>query len=415
MDRVITHEDVDALAVELCAAGPGLRALGIERRARALAAAAAALASPDTSHGQRARELMPASAGLSAEMVDWALRTSLEPITANTLLALASRAHASHRGQPVLPRLVSVLLAGNVFTAALRPMILPLLVGAPVLCKASSRDHAFPQLFLAALRDMDIEVGAAAGVVSFPGDAVPLARALFARSDVAVVYGSDETVQAMRALLPATTRLVEHGHGVSAAYAGASALSSMDIAMAAARALALDTAAYDQRGCLSPHVILARRGCAVSPSALAALVHDALSELEHSLPRGPVPADVGAAQMQWRGVIAVQGELHAGASHAVAYLDSGALRLGPGWRNLLVQGCDGPEDTATRLGGVGVHLKAVGVACDHAERDALVAALPTPLCPRVCPVGRMQTPPLDGFSEGGDELHDLLRWVIVEP
>lgn len=416
MDGKLAPEDIDGQAAELYAAGAHLRTLDPERRARAVAAVAATLVDPGTALGREARGRVADSAGLSPAMVDWALRSTLEPATADVLLGMTTRALSACRGRPVSPRLVSVILAGNVFVAAWRPMILPLLVGAPVLCKASSRDDGFPRLVTAALREVDPEVGRAADVVSFPGGELPLEEALFARSDVAVIYGSDATIEAMRARLSATIRLLEHGHGVSAAYVGQFGLASMDSAMATARAIALDTAAYDQRGCLSPHVVWVRRGGVVGARKLAELIHQALAVLDHELPRGPVPAEVGATQMQWRGVAAVMGDLFEGAGHAVAYLggSTGEVRLGPGWRNLLVLECDGPEAAAKRLGAYGVHLKAVGVACDEAERDILVASLPPPSCPGVCPVGRMQTPTVDGFSEGMSEIDSLLRWVTIE-
>ena len=416
MDEARAREHIDRLAAELCATGPALRGLGPERRARAVAAVAARLMDPDTAPGRDARGRISRSAGLSPAMVDWALRTTLETATIEALIAMATRALTSGPGQPVPPRLVSVILAGNVFTAAWRPMILPLLVGAPVLCKGSSRDDGFPRLVAATLRQLDPEVGRALDVVSFPGGEVALEQSLFARSDVAMVYGSDATIAAVRARLPATVRLLEHGHGVSAAYVGQDALASPERATAAARAIALDAAAYDQRGCLSPHVVWIRRGGTVDGRNMARLIHEALNALDDELPRGPVPPEVGAAQMQWRGVAAVLGQLFEGAGHAVAYLDAtpDQVRLGPGWRNLLVLECDGPVAAAERLAAHGAHLAAVGVACDGDERDVLAGSLPPPACPVICPVGRMQTPALDRFSAGTGEIDGLLRWMTME-
>lgn len=424
--RMDTPEAVAALAAHVCSQGLNLRSLSLDERCAAVAAAGRALMSPDHAPGQRCRERLPASTGLSAAMVDWALRTSLETMTADNLASLAQaelgREPGQVRGRVALPRLLSVILAGNVFTAALRPMILPLVAGVPVVCKASSRDDELPLVLAEALAEAHAGVGSAVGVLSFPGGTVALEQALLSHSDVLMVYGSDETVASLRARAPATVRLIEHGHGVSAAYVGLAALADVDSARAAARALALDTAAYDQRGCFSPHVVWVRRCAGVSAAELAALIHEALSELDRTLPRGPVPVDVAAAQMQWRGVAAATGELFQGAGHAVAWMARssevgpapGQVRLGPGWRNLLVLECDGPAHAAALLGRFGVHLKAVGVACDHAEREELVAALPLSQYPRICPAGRMQTPPLHSLVEGAAELHALARHLSLE-
>jgi hypothetical protein len=123
--------------------------------------------------------------------------------------------------------------------------------------------------------------------------------------------------------------------------------------------------------------------------------------------------------MQWRGVAAVQGELFEGRGHAVAYSEARSVP-GPGWRNLLVRPCQGPRELAAELAGDralwGAHLKALGHACDQrelAELAGLIALCPG-LCPRVCPLGRMQSPPLDAFADGQAPLHGLLSWLSVE-
>jgi hypothetical protein len=194
---------------------------------------------------------------------------------------------------------------------------------------------------------------------------------------------------------------------------GLAALSSEKAAVAAAERLALDVAAYDQRGCLSPHVALVRRGGAVSGAELLELVHGGLSRMEERLPRGPVPADVGAAQMQWRGMMAVTGELREGPTHAVARIEGSALRTGPGFRNLLLLDCEGPEHAVEIVAPWGVHLKSIGVECDDEEVRRLIAALPSPLCPQVCPLGRMQMPGLEAVADGAPAFENMVRWIHV--
>jgi acyl-CoA reductase-like NAD-dependent aldehyde dehydrogenase len=408
-------EAVRALVEATLAGAPRLRARTPGERCAALAAAAAMLADPSSPSGSCALRVLPASTGLSREMVAWALGASLRDASRPELLErLAAPSPPVAGARPVPARLAALVLAGNVFTAALRPIAGALALGVPLVCKASSHDGAFPRLLRQALLAVAPDVGGALGVCSFPGGSASLEEALFEQADAIVVYGSDGTVSAIRARARPTARLVEHGHGVSAAYVGASALGSEEQAEAVAERLAIDTAAYDQRGCLSPQVALVERGAPIGAAELAERVHRALGRLGEALPRGPLPAEVAAEQMQWRGTMAVLGELREGAAHAVAHVEGGALRFGPGYRNLLLATCDGPEDAARELGPLGAHLKALGVAGAPDEADRLARALPPPLCPRLCRLGTMQAPPIDALEDGAPAMEGMVRWRVVE-
>ena len=392
-----------------------LRAMPLPERCAALSAAATALLDPSSPSGARALEILPASTGLSREMVAWALAASLRDAARPEMLERLATVPAPHAGaHPVPAHLAALVLAGNVFTAALRPIAGALALGVPVVCKASSRDDAFPRLLRAALDAIEPALGGALGVCSFPGGSTALEDALLEQADAVVVYGSDTTVSALRARARPTARLSEHGHGVSAAYVAAAALGSAAHAEAVAERLALDVAAYDQRGCLSPQVALVERGAPLDAVDLAERVHRALGRLGETLPRGPLPAGVAAAQMQWRGTMAVLGELREGPAHAVALVTHDTLRLGPGHRNLLLAGCEGAEDAARQLAPLGVHLKAIGVAGAPDDAERLARALPAPLCPRLCPIGTMQAPPLDALEDGAHALEGLLRWRVVQ-
>ena len=54
-------------------------------------------------------------------------------------------------------------------------------------------------------------------------------------------------------------------------------------------------AAWNQLGCLSPHVIYVQDGGVLSPEKFAELLADALAEQEELEPRGELPAPVAAA------------------------------------------------------------------------------------------------------------------------
>ncbi len=412
---------VRALAAQTREAGAALRALTDEERAHALGRAAERLADAATPLGAEARAVLGGTSEHSSAMVDWALRTTLLPTTTTTttqgdLLALLDAWRPRARGLIAQPaRLAAIVLAGNVFTAGFRALALPLLVGAPVLVKAASRDDAFPRLFARALAEVEPRLGAALAVTTFARGAEPLEAALLERADSVSVYGSDATLRAVRARLAPGVAFAGHGHGLGAAYVPVAALESLDAARDVALRLALDVAAYDQRGCLSPHVVFVARSGRVAPRDFARLLADeGLAPLARTLPRGALPLEVGAQQLQWRGLSIARGDLFEGDGFAVSYEADAPLRLGPGYRNVLVLECGDARELAVRLGPLGVHLKALGVAGDADARAAVAGALTGPLAPRVSDVGAMQTPGLGGPADGVDPFAPFLRYLALD-
>src|SRR5690606_18646432 len=177
----------------------------------------------------------------------------------------------------------------------------------------------------------------------------------------------------------------------------------------AARALAFDAAAYDQRGCMSPLVAWVAQGEELGVEPFAELVHAAFDRLRTELPRGPLPLDVASAQLSWRGIGAIRGRLLEGDGFAVSCEEAGPLRLSPGYRNLQLIGIEGAHALPSKLAPLGVHLKCLGVAGAH-DLDALIAALPNRVAPRVCPLGSMQAPPLHALQDGVPAWEGLVRW-----
>ena len=381
-------------------AGDALRA---RPRASVVASVAEAwerIADPERAAGRAARETIPASSGLTLPGVAWALSTTLGAARAE--LERMAEAMAPSRGRVEAPaRLGALVLAGNVFTACVAPLCAALLSRVPLVVKASRKDDRLPRLFVDALREVDPELGRACLVVSIPGDATNLVATMLARADVVSAYGSDETLASIRGRLDASKAFVMHGHGL-----GLGLVREGAGLEDAAEAFALDVAAYDQRGCMSPHAIAVEPR--VDGARFARLLAEALAALEKTMPRGELPTEIGGAQVQWRGVAAARGTLHEVPRAAVSWEGAGAPRMSPGWRNVSVFECEGFSGRAATYG---LHLKAVGVA---GEVEDVARSLPAPLAPRVCAAGRMQTPPLSGLADGLPPWQGFLRWVQAE-
>jgi hypothetical protein len=218
------------------------------------------------------------------------------------------------------------------------------------------------------------------------------------------VYGRDQTIAAVRASAPDDARVLAHGHGLGAIFVSREPLVSASAAYDLAERAALDVAAYDQRGCLSPHFVLVEPGGAVDARALARQIASALAAIARELPPGELPRDAATAQLQWRGVAAAVGELFAHEHGAVSYEGALPLRASPGHRNLAVYDCEDANAARAQLSRLGTHLKAIGVAGADA-RHALAG-----VAPYVCELGAMQTPPLDVPL---DHLHPLAGLTVA--
>ena len=306
------------------------------------------------------------STGLSRPMVRWGLAATVETIDHSALHDLRLSPDANRFD------LCGVVLSGNVFTASVRALLLPLLFDIPVVAKASSRDGVLPHALARRLP------ATACSVFTYPGGDTRLDRALLKRADTVHVYGSDTTCARLRPLATHAT-FTAHGHGY-----GLACIDSDDFRPAD---LALDIAAYDQRGCLSPQQVWVRGDC----HRAAQKLHEALRDIEKALPRGPAELGARARIEQWRGTVLSLGSLVAGETHGIGIEESSRLPPSPGWRHVVLRPIPRfPYEALARMGG---HLKALAGA-------ELLPRLPEQVAPWLSKIGRMQRPPLSAYLDG---------------
>ena len=395
---------VRARAASVLEAGEALRASTLEERAHWLSQAARTLAR----QAEDGRDALSSTTGLSIPMVEWAVRTTLDTMTGDAMRGLAQSAQKGTDRAPDPIAMLSVVLAGNVFTASVRGIVVPLLFGVPVLVKASSSETLFPAMLCDALRSADSRLGAAMSVVVFPGGDVEREAALIDSAEAVSVYGGDATVEAMAARL-GNTPLIAHGHGVSVAYCGNHAIEEAHIGHTIS-SLSLDICAYDQRGCLSPQLVYVEESSELSAMDFAErLAKEGLTPLSRTLPRGPLPVSVGGAQAQWRGVAEVEGSLVRGDTYAVSVRESQPIRWSPGFRNVTVTPVRALDEALQAMRPIGSNLKCVGAdSASIPELEARLASSPT-LSAYACTIGTMQTPSLDAPADGHPIWHGLFR------
>lgn len=296
--------------------------------------------------------------GLSAGNIALGLARCLEahpaPEHLAALLACTPEAKAAH-----------VLLSGNVFVAALRAIAIAVASSPRVTVRASRRDPALAEALHAAVPEL-FEL--TSHLEPAPGDHF-------------WSYGSDETLGAVRASLPPGVWFHAHGAGLGAVVVDAGSFTEAD-----ARAVALDTALFDQRGCLSPRVVCVL-GTSQQARDVASELAAALAERELDLPCGPRSPSLLAELRRNRDAAAYAFELLSAGSGWVSVSET--LVVPPANRNLHVVAS---LDARAVLAPLAAHLTCIG--CNDAARyGELRAAFPGA---RLAALGEMQRPPLDG-------------------
>lgn len=318
-----------------------------------------------------ARDLVPAiidSTGLSLEGVELALARHVEVDASDEDLAtLVERAGASPQ--------VAVILSANVFVGALRAVALARAASDDVVVRPSRRDPAFARVL--------VEAAIAEGDTHLRLDE-DLDVALLDRGEVHV-YGRDETITDVRARARSSVAVRGHGSGMGVALVSGGA----DVARAA-RELAEDVVVFDQRGCLSPRVVLV-----IGDGARASEVADALDveleQLADTVPRGELPADERAASGRYVATMTYACRALVGRQHVIGVAPPGApLVLPPPYRHVHVAACTSLDDAAKLLAPLARGIVAVG-SDDHAAARFLA-----PRGARLSRLGAMQRPPLDG-------------------
>jgi hypothetical protein len=312
------------------------------------------------------------------------------------------------------------IVAGGVPGVGVTALLRSLLVKGPTLLKPGRGDVLLPTLFARALAAVDPALADAVAVVYWPGGSTAHEDAALGLADVLAVYGSDETVRALRARAPATTRMVEYRHRVSVGIVGREALTPERLDDAA-RDVALAVGMYDQRGCVSPQLMLVEEGGATAPADFAQALAGALAELEARLPTGRLDTAGAAALQQARSTAELlaapsQGVVRHGGAAAWTVVWEGEPRAATltAGRFVRVRPLADLAGAADTLAPLGAHLQTVAVAGAGERLESLARALAEVGASRVAPFASVSFPPPWWHHDGRGPLLDLVRWVDLE-
>ncbi len=289
--------------------------------------------------------------------------------------------------------------------------------------KCASGSSFLPRLFAHSIYDADPKLGACLEVAEWRGGNAGLESALFAEADCVTATGGDETLAAIRAQLPVKTRFLGYGHRVSFGFVAGEVLygsRAKKIVAAAAK----DVIAWNQLGCLSPHVIYVEAGGEVSPDKFAELLADELERREQTEPRGELAAEHAAAIASRRGIYEVR------AAHSPETTRHWCSKNSTAWtvvyeadtrfqmsclnRFIYVKAVSNLTAALHGADEIRGKVSTVGVAAPEEKLNEIAMQLARWGATRVCPLGQMQNPPLTWRHDGRPALGDLITWTDLE-
>jgi len=312
------------------------------------------------------------------------------------------------------------LFSGNVPGVAVTSLVRSLLARTPVLGKTASGEPVLPVLFAQGIAEEDAELGRCLSVIWWAGGSQPLERAALAAADIAVAYGGEASLAAVRRMaFDAGTPLLVYGPRISFGLV-ARERSAPESAEAAARALAT----FDQQGCVSPHLFYVERGGECSPETWAALLAEALDDLLRELPPGRLDQSDRAAVRRLReeaefaelgrGEMALWPVNEEEGAGTVIYDPSPAFAASCLNRVVRVKPVEDISDIPSLVLPYAALLQTVGIAVPTHRMEPLATALGRAGASRIAPLDRMPWPPAPWHHDGRPPLGDLIRWCDLE-
>jgi Acyl-CoA reductase (LuxC) len=315
------------------------------------------------------------------------------------------------------------ITAGNIPNPTLMSMVFGLLTRSAQFIKCASGSSFLPRLFAHSIYEADPKLGACLEVAEWRGGDESLETVLFAEADCVTATGSDETLTKIRSQLPIKIRFLGYGHRVSFGYVAGEDLFGSSAKKIVSRAVD-DVVAWNQLGCLSPHVIYVQLGGEVSPDQFAELLADELDKREKSEPRGELPVELAATIASRRGIYEIR------AAHSPETTRHWCSKDSTAWTvvyeadahfqmsclNRFVYVKAVADLTAMLQGADDIRgiVSTVGIAVPEDKAQEIATQLARWGATRVCPLGQMQNPPLTWRHDGRPALGDLVTWTDWE-
>jgi hypothetical protein len=394
---------------------------------------------PDYPFRQRTLELGPAATGFPAATLASGLDAFFRQLTPDNFQALLEQelGHARRLDEPAAspaeqkdrrsslvtgPELLVHIAAGNLPVPTLLSIVLGILVRSAQFVKCATGTALIPRLFAHSLHEAEPRLGACLEIAEWPGSQTVLNDALLAEADFVTATGSDEALGQIRQRLPSKTRFLGYGHRLSFGYVTHLALAESSPARLVANA-ATDLIAWNQMGCLSPHVFYVENSRSNYAVTFAQMLAQELDIRETKEPRGPVPVEIAAA-IAWRRAFYEVRAAHSpdtrlwcspeSTAWTVVYEAEPQFQTSCLHRFIYVKGVANLTEALQGADAVRGKVSTVGLGATNDQLRNLALQLLRWGVPRICPLGQMQNPPLAWRHDGRPALADLVTWTDWE-
>ena len=320
------------------------------------------------------------------------------------------------------PALLVHVAAGNIPNPTIFSIVLGFLTRSAQFVKCARGTSFLPRLFAHSIYALEPKLASCLEIAEWPGGSDALEQPLFAEADCATATGSDETLAAIRQRLPTRVRFIGYGHRVSFGYVAADALSRYELKKTLPSA-AKDVAAWDQLGCLSPHVLYVEHGGSISAEKFAEMLADEFAVVESTEPRGKIVTEEAAAIALKRSFYEVRaaaaGDVKLWKSEnstawTVVYEADPQFQVSCLNRFVYVKPVPDMGEALRYCEGIRGQVSTVGLAAGGDQAQQLAMQLARWGVTRICPLGEMQNPPLTWRHDGRPALGDLVTWTDWE-
>jgi len=340
----------------------------------------------------------------------------------DTMVSTPAEQKRDYASIAVGPELIAHIAAGNIPTPVFMSIVLGVLTRSAQFVKCASGTSFLPRMFAHSIHEADPKLGACLEIAEWKGGSADLEQALFAEADRVTATGRDETLAALRPRIPPTARVLPYGHRVSFGYITAEALSGFNAKKVIAHA-ATDVIAWDQLGCLSPHAIYVEHGGGISAEEFAGKLAEELAQRENVEPRGQLTVEESATIASKRSFYKVRAASspdtrlwcsEGSTAWTVVYEADRRFQLSSLHRFIYMKSVTDLDDLLQGAESIRGKVSTVGIAAPEDRAPEIATRLARWGVTRVCPLGKMQNPPLTWRHDGRPSLGDLITWTDWE-
>lgn len=340
--------------------------------------------------------------------------------------AILDEFHPQKSGQltkAIGPTAIFHVFSSNIPGLQIWSLIMGLITKAANLGKTSLSEPLFPVLFSQTLAEVSPELAAAIAILPWKGGTRDFEQAAVDVTDATIVYGSDQAVQSIRALVPDEKIFLHYGYKISFAMLGAESLTP-EYYPQMVQKLAEDIAIYDQQSCLSPQTVFVEAGGTVTPHQFTQLLATALANNQLKWPRAKLTTAEAVSITRLRQENQIQAltdeSVQVSASTdstawTVVYHQQPSLMSSPLNRTIHVMAVTNLEQVPALLHTYRPFLQSCGLAVAPQRLLKLAAQLGTAGVDRICAIGDMTRAQPGWHHDGRFNLLDLLKMVDIEP